>query len=258
MAKKPVVVIGMGEMGSVFARGLLRLGHPVYPVNRDTNMRKLAKELPKPKLVLVAVGEKDLAPVLERLPRAWLKPLALLQNELLPQDYDHLGPVSVISVWFEKKKGQDVKVLIPSPAFGSRAKLLARALATLDIPVKLVDKPRDMLLELVVKNLYILTTNIAGLRTGGTVSELWQNHQDFARSVANDVIALQEGLTGSRFNNDDLIGAMLEAFDGDPDHRCMGRSAPARLARALEHADRLGLELPTLRTIAAEQAARSA
>ena len=258
MAKNPVVVIGMGEMGSVFARGVLRLGHPVYPVNRDTNMRTMAKALPKPKLVLVAVGEKDLQPVLEKLPRTWRKNLALLQNELLPKDYGHLGPVSVISVWFEKKKGQDVKVLIPSPAFGPRAKLLAKALATLDIPVKRVDKPRDMLLELVVKNLYILTTNIAGLRTGGTVSELWQNHQDLARSVANEVISLQEGLTGSRFNNDELIEAMLEAFDGDPAHQCMGRSAPARLARALEQADRLGLDLPTLRTIAAEQAAPAA
>jgi ketopantoate reductase len=258
MAKKPVVVIGMGEMGSVFARGLLRLGHPVFPVNRDTSMRKLAKELPKPRLVLVAVAEQDLVPVLEKLPRVWLKNLALLQNELLPKDYEHLGKVSVISVWFEKKRGQDSKVLIPSPAHGPRAKLLAKALGTLDIPVKLVDRQRDMLQELVVKNLYILTTNIAGLRTGGTVSALWLNHQDFARSVATDVVALQEALTGSRFNNDQLIEAMLEAFDGDPEHRCMGRSAPARLARALEHADRLGLPVPTLRAIAAEQGTQPA
>ena len=56
MAKKPVVVIGLGEMGSVFARGLLRLGHPVYPAHRGTNLRKLAKAVPHPKMVLVAVG----------------------------------------------------------------------------------------------------------------------------------------------------------------------------------------------------------
>ncbi len=31
----PVVLIGVGEMGGVFARGLLRLGHPVYPVPRE-------------------------------------------------------------------------------------------------------------------------------------------------------------------------------------------------------------------------------
>ena len=105
-----------------------------------------------------------------------------------------------------------------------------------------------------IKNLYILTSNIAGLKVGGTVGELWSDHQAFARAVADDVLALQEALTESRFEHEPLIQAMVEAFNGDPAHGCMGRSAPARLARALDHADRLGLEVPTLRTIAAEQA----
>ena len=254
MAKKPVVVIGMGEMGSVFARGLLRLGHPVHPVNRNSNIKKIAKGLPEPKLVLVAVGEADLASTLETIPKAWRKRLALLQNELLPADYEDFDKVTVISVWFEKKKGADAKVIIPSPVQGPNAALLADALATLNISSKIIEKPRDMLNELVVKNLYILTTNIAGLRTGGTVGRLWADHQIFAQQVANEIIKLQEGLTGSRFNNHVLIDTMLDAFNGDPDHQCIGRSAPARLARALEHADRLGLELPTLRAIDADRA----
>jgi ketopantoate reductase len=258
MAKKPVAVIGLGEMGSVFARGLLRLGHPVYPVNRGADMKRLARELPKPRLVLVAVGEGALPAVLREIPKTWRKRLVLLQNELLPDDYRHLPDVTVISVWFEKKKGQDVKVITPSPAHGPRAELLGRALATLDIPVRLIERPRDMLFELVLKNLYILTTNIAGLRTGGNVSQLWSEHQDLARSVANEVITLQERLTGSRFNNDHLIAAMVKAFLGDPGHRCTGRSAPARLERALAQAAQLGLELPTLRDIAEKQASAAA
>lgn len=255
MAKKPIVIIGIGEMGGVFARGFLRLGHPVYPVARDTDIDELAKTVSKPKLVLVAVAEGDLAQVLLDIPKPWRKRLALLQNELLPDDYLHLDDVTVISVWFEKKKGQDAKVIIPSPVFGPRAGLLARALATLDIPTRVVEKPRDMLFELVAKNLYILTSNIAGLRADGTVAELWEGHQALARAVANEVIALQERLTGSRFNNDELIAAMLKAFAGDPQHRCTGRSAPQRLARALAQADRLTLTLPTLHEIANEQQA---
>lgn len=254
MAKKPIVVIGLGEMGSVFARGLLRLGHPVYPVSRKTRMKKLADELPDPKMVLVAVGEKDLPGVLKKIPKPWRKRLALLQNELLPNDYAKLSDVTVISVWFEKKAGQDSKVLVPSPAIGPCAKLLRNALATLDIPVRIVDKKRDMLFELVVKNLYILTTNIAGLRVGGTVGQLREEHAELMRDVADDVIRLQEAMAGARFDNDTLVAAMLQAFDGDPDHKCMGRSAPARLQRALDHADRLEVYLPTLRAIAIEHA----
>ena len=254
MAKKPVVVIGLGEMGSVFARGLLRLGHPVYPVTRDSGMKRTAKILPDPALVLLAVGESDLAKTLKKIPKAWRKRLALLQNELLPNDFKHIDDVTVISVWFEKKQGQDSKVIIPSPAYGPRAKLLARALAAIGIPVILLERKRELLFELVVKNLYILTSNIAGLRTGGTVGELWSEHRVLARDVAEDVISLQEGLTGKSLDRHTLIAAMVKAFDGDPDHRCTGRSAPARLTRALQHADRLGLTLPTLQAIAAEQA----
>ena len=256
MAKKPIVVIGIGEMGGVFARAFLRLGHPVYPAGRGTRLSRLARVIDKPALVLVAVGEKDLPSTLDKIPKPWRKRLVLLQNELLPGDYAAFKRVTVISVWFEKKKGQEAKVIIPSPAHGPRAGRLAEALATLDIPVKVVETDRDMLLELVAKNLYILTTNIAGLRTGGTVGTLWAEHRDFARKVANDVVRIQEGLTGTRFNNEQLIETMIAAFDGDPEHRCMGRSAPARLARALEHAGQLGIEVPTLQRIAEEKAAR--
>ena len=44
-----------------------------------------------------------------------------------------------------------------------------------------------------------------------------------------------------------------EAFLGDPDHKCMGRSAPARLERALAHARAHGLHLPVLEEIRRER-----
>ena len=43
---------------------------------------------------------------------------------------------------------------------------------------------------------------------------------------------------------------LIEAFEGDLDHKCMGRSAPARLKRALEHADMLNIAAPYLHKIA--------
>jgi ketopantoate reductase len=253
--KSPVVMIGIGEMGGVFARGFLRAGYPVYPVTRQIDLAEAARAIPTPELVLVSVAENDLHSVLERLPPAWFQRIGLLQNELLPGDWEQYGfaQPTVISVWFEKKKGQDVKVLIPSPAFGPQAGLLQEAMESIGIPVRLLDSASELLFELVVKNVYIVTTNCAGLVTGGTVSELWDKHRELADAVAREVILIQESLTGQSFDHEALIHGMLTAFEGDPEHRCMGRSAPARLARAIRQADDAGLDVPRLREIATRQ-----
>jgi len=247
-----VVVIGLGQLGRVFAGGLLRVGRTVIPVNRGEDMAALAQRHPGPELVLVAVAENDLHTVLAALPENWKPRVALIQNELLPRDWQAHGYVdpTVIPVWFEKKKGIDAKPLIASPAAGPGAGLLCRALNSIDLPCREVALDKELLFELVRKNVYILTTNIAGLKTGGTVSQLWATHEAFARQVANEVMDIQDALTGSQFDRNALIAGMLEAFDGDPEHGCTGRSAPARLARAIRHADEFGLAVPTLRALA--------
>ncbi|MDQ6998950.1 MAG: hypothetical protein Q9M17_09580 [Mariprofundus sp.] len=249
---KPVVVIGMGEIGSVFARGMMKLGYPVVPVTRDMDMAIVASDESEPEMVIVAVAEKDLHATLSKLPDTWCDRLVLLQNELLPRDWAQHGLTdpTVISVWFEKKKGMDSKVVIESPAYGASAKLLQEALATLNIPVVTVDGEAALLFELVLKNLYILTTNIAGLEAGGNVRELWLEHHELACEVAGDVLDIQEYLIGEEVDRTALIEGMLNAFDGDPEHGCMGRSAPARLERALAIADEAGLDVPALRRIA--------
>jgi len=252
--KNAVVSIGVGEMGGVFVRGLLRLGHPVIPVTRNMNVKDVATEYESPLAVLVSVAEKDIDEVLANIPAAWRDRLILLQNELLPNDWQKHGieNPTVISVWFEKKPAQDFKVLIPSPVYGPRATLVADALATLNIPVKVLASDDELLQELVLKNVYILTTNIAGLETGGTVSELWQKHEKIARAVADEVMDIQSHLVHTDLDRNELINGMLVAFDGDPDHKCMGRSAPARLERALKVADEAGLPVKKLREISSQ------
>ena len=100
-----------------------------------------------------------------------------------------------------------------------------------------------------MKGMYILVSNICGLKVGGTVATLWRDHQELARDVAADVLDIQESLTGALFDREALIAAMVTAFEGDPEHKCMGRSAPQRLARAIAHADAAGLEVPALRAL---------
>lgn len=250
MMEQQVVVIGMGEMGSVFARGCLKLGLTVVPIKRGQSLEQAAAELPDPEMVIVAVGEKDIHSVIETLPRQWHPQAVLLQNELLPRDWSgKIADPTVISVWFEKKKGQDSKVVISSPVYGPKASLIQQALGTLDIPVRLIDSQTQLLYELVRKNIYILTTNIAGLETGGTVSELWDNHASLAREVAADILKIQEKLTWETLDLEQYLQGMLEAFEGDPQHKCMGRSAPQRLQRALQQADSFSLDVPALRRI---------
>lgn len=247
---KPVVIIGMGEMAGVFARGFLKLGIPVYPVTRATGIEPVVQAVPDPQLVLVAVGEAALHSVLDTMPVQWRGVLGLLQNELLPRDWhQHDLTPTVISVWFEKKKGQDAKVLIPSPCFGQAAGLLVDALAAIDIPAREVVTEADMEYELVRKNVYILTTNISGLETGGNVDQLWNEHREVAMAVIDDVVAIQSSLTGNQQDREKLIKGFEEGVLGDPEHMCMGRSAPARLKRALEIADKAGLPVPKMRSI---------
>ncbi len=247
---KSIVIVGLGEIGSVFARGFLRSGYIVQPVTRSMDMQKVAESTPDPELVVIAVGEADLHQQLKKIPGVWKDKLVLLQNELLPRDWlqYEIDP-TVISVWFEKKKNQDSKVIIASPVYGKHAELVVEALASIDIAARVLDSKADLLHELVLKNLYILTTNISGLEVGGNVGDLWREHKILASGVANDVIRLQGILTGEILNHDELINGMENAINGDTEHMCMGRSAPVRLQRALVLAKENNFSLPMLERI---------
>jgi len=247
---KSIVVVGLGEMGSVFARGFLRAGYSVHPVIRGVEMQVVAEDVPQPELVLIAVAEADLNEQLMKVPDVWKDRLVLLQNELLPGNWQKykLDP-TVISVWFEKKKGQDSKIIVPSPVFGKHAPQVADALASIGIATTILADEAALLHELVLKNVYILTSNIAGLEVGGNVGQLWGEHKIVAESVATDVIRLQEALTGQTLDHQALIESMVNAFNGDPEHMCMGRSATVRLQRALMLAQQHNLTLTMLERI---------
>ena len=248
---KPIIVIGIGEMSGVFTRALLHRGYPIYPVTRNTRISELSKIISEPEMVLIAVGENDLDPVLEHLPEHWKDRVALLQNELLPDDWKKhkLHEPTIISVWFEKKKGQDFKVLVASPIIGPKAEILSSALDTLSIPTWIITNEEEMIFELVRKNLYILTTNIAGLDVGGDVNSLWHNNYDLALRVFDDILLIQNHLTVQQHDREPLIEAVFEAINGDLSHKCMGRSAPDRLYRALDYAQKHHIAVPELKRI---------
>lgn len=250
--KPSIIVIGMGELGSVFARSFLRLGYPVQGITRKMPMQTIANNLPNPKAVLIAVGEADIHQTIADCPPQWQDKVILIQNELLPRDWEksHLIDPTIISIWFEKKKGMDSKLLLPSPVLGRHSRLLKDALNQLDLTVTELNDSIELNYELIRKNLYILTTNIAGLEVGGNVKSLQENHKDIMNAVASDLIDIQDYLTKQKNDRPALMTGLIEAFNADPQHNCMGRSAPARLIRTLKYADTAGLKVAKLRYIA--------
>ncbi len=247
----PVVLVGVGEMGGVFAKALLRAGHTVVPVTRERSIPDTAELVHDPELVLVTVGEDDLDSVLHEMPAAWRSSVGLIQNELLPRDWNRhaISDPTIAVVWFEKKPGIDTKAIIPTPVAGPGAPLLVTALEAIGVAATITSS-EQIVDELVAKNLYILVANIAGLETGGTVAELWDGHRDLATAVGDEVLAIQDYLVGSPVDHEAAYHKMIEAFEGDPDHGTTGRSAPKRLARALAHAADADIDVPTLERIA--------
>lgn len=249
-----VILVGVGEIGQVLAAGFLKIGYTVIPVTRAQALSEVLRSAPDACALILAVAEKDLPALLPTIPADWHKRLVLLQNELLPHDWQNLDihEPTVISIWFEKKPGKLVKELMPSPVWGAQAERMQTALAAVGLNARIVPSLADMQHELVLKNVYILTTNIAGMRVGGDVHTLWAQHEPLARAIADEVIRLQEKLIQAPLDRARLIDGMLAGFAGDPAHSCKGRTAEARLQRALALAEQHGLHLAELSAIAAE------
>lgn len=248
---QPVVVIGVGQLGGVFSRGFLKAGYPVYPILRGMNMEKVAENIPFPPFVLFSVPENLFHTVLKRIPDAWQDRLGFLQNELLPNDWEQhrVSTPTVMPIWFEKKKGSGVHVFRSTPVYGPKADIVSAALHALKIPNHIITDRKNMVLELVTKNIYVFTINIAGLKVGGTAGELWEKHADFAQDIAYELLDIQERLTGEKFDQEAVFSSVADVFNKVPEHNCRGRVAEDRLDRILYQAEQLGLEAPVLKGI---------
>jgi ketopantoate reductase len=107
--------------------------------------------------------------------------------------------------------------------------------------------------SLVVKNLYIVGANVLGLALGGTTGELVERHRARTESVLREVLAIERARVEAdpAVVDDDVIARTLDAFRADPNHGTLGRTAPERLARAMERARNLGIATPELDAISA-------
>src|SRR5512145_2400646 len=152
------LIVGMGELGGIFALGLLRRGISVVPVLRSTTSESVTRQCREPSLCVIAVGEEALAGVLDGWLRRHSDRWVLIQNELRPSEWEHRGiPTPTVAVvWFEKKPGRDVRPLVSSPVYGTYAPVIVHALAGLGLPAHIELDPERLVFELALKNLYVL------------------------------------------------------------------------------------------------------
>ena len=247
----PVVIVGLGQMGRVFAQGFLAAGYPVYPVTSRMAMADAARQMPDPGFVLLAVPENVISRTLGQVPDHWRGKLGLLQNELLPYVWEAEGiqTPTTMAVWFEKKKGKTVHVFRPTTVHGPHADLVRVGLDAVGIACDAVADVGQMVTELVKKNLYVLTINIAGLVVGGTTGELWTRHRDLVARVSHDVLDVMDRLTGRTSDREEMMRFMEDILLRVPDHGCRGRVAQDRLERMVATGRAHGLTLPALTEI---------
>ncbi len=96
-----------------------------------------------------------------------------------------------------------------------------------------------------LKNLYILTTNIAGLtiELDSAVNDLYNNHLELMHNVLSYILKLQNALTNKTFDKYKLEQKIIKAFESDLKHKCICRLAHQRLKRTLELANQFQLNI---------------
>lgn len=157
-----VVVVGLGQLGRLFAEALSASGVVVVPVLRGQQIAAAVGALAAPPdLVLLAVGERDLDDALAGVPAALKDRVGLLQNDLCLAEPQVPGAPTVAVVWIERKHAKAPRALAPTPIGGPHAALLVRALATIGLPAIVVDDT-ELATALVTKNVFIAVTNLAG------------------------------------------------------------------------------------------------
>lgn len=256
LASRSAVVLGVGQLGGVFAEGWLRAGRPVVPITREVSLKEVSTALPEPAIVLVGVGEAALTDALTSLPPSYRERAALVQNELLPRTWRAVFGAardpSVAVVWFEKKPGKLVHSIRPSVLHGPQAEILAESLKRQHLPHFIAESPEVRDFELVLKNLYILALNLGGLAFPRSAGELWSEHQALLEPLCEELIALQSRLLGRELSSKKLMEGLEAAIAADPAHGARGRTAEERLRRAAEQAAELGLHLPVLTSLASK------
>jgi hypothetical protein len=250
MDTQQAVIVGMGQLGRTLGEGFLLNGVTVNPILRSTPINTALN----PKIVIVATGEDDLKPALDKIPESWKeRSVVLLQNELLPPKWQNSGVIepTIFVVWFERKAHKPITALLPSRVYGPRQDMIQAAMDALEIPCEVARDQREIFTELVIKNAYIWAMNIASLEVGKmTTGELHEKHLSLVEALVEESVAVQNRVMNESFATKDILPHVIEAMLADTSHNAGGRSAKRRLERFLAQANEIGISVPKAQSIA--------
>jgi hypothetical protein len=245
---RELVIYGLGELGQLYGAAALRAGLRVTPITRAVDPQAVLRAFPDDVPVLVAVGESALDGVLATLGKARGAATILLQNELFPSAWQrHEIAPTVLVPWLLKKRGVPVSVARATPVRGPQSELVCELHRALELPVVALDSEPALHQALIEKYTFILTVNTLGLLRDRTLGLWLQEDPLRVRSVALEAAQLGAVLCEQQVDLEACVGVVTEAMLALASIGARGRTAEARVRRALEHGEQIGLELPELR-----------
>jgi hypothetical protein len=244
---RDLVVMGLGELGQFFAGGALKAGIRVTPVTRACAPSSILAGFATHQPILVATGEADLPTALAALPVAHRSQLILLQNELFPSQWQDLTERPTIMIpWLLKKRGEPLLVARATPVYGPQSALVIELHQALGVDAVQLANEAELAQAIVDKYAFILTVNALGLLRDETLGEWLVRDPSRIDALAREGAALGQRLVGRAVDPEHTELEVRRGLAGMGGMRARGRSARSRVARALGHAQELGVRAPQL------------
>lgn len=245
---KDLVLVGVGQLGTLFGEGALSIGRRVTPLRRDSDVERSLDDVAPDAPVLVTTGEKDLPGALAQLPKERWPNVILVQNELFPSVWQGLGleEPTVAVVWLSKKKDRPVEIGGPTEVYGKHADVVAKIHEALSLPCTQLPSSDALSLALVAKYTFILTINALGLEEDLTLGAWLEKDRARVLAVTDDARRLADRKLGRATDGKKVQKKVQDAMEALATYPAKGRTAQERLERAREDAEAFGLSLPAL------------
>lgn len=247
-----LLVFGVGQLGQLYAAGALRLGLRVWPLTRHMDAKATIASFPAGQPILLGVSEVAFSQALDAIPLARRQDVVLVQNELFPSQLSASGldGATVLTVWLSKKKGRPIEVARTSSAYGPYASLFHRIHEALDLPSVTLRSLPELQVEIAAKYTFILTINALGMVENLCLGDWLDKDAERVARLINDARLLAEAHLSAEVDATQIRSVVMEAMEGLRDYPAKGRSAAARLDKALLDAANFSLALPALTDIA--------